>query len=92
MIPVVSNVPQVGSKLVSSASTPKISWPPGLGVEVEMPLGWVAVADFEEPEPELHAANRPPDVPMVAMPAPVAAPRAKNERRSIRSDIFPLGL
>ena len=43
-----------------------------------------------EPDPELQAARKPPELPMAAMPTPVAAPLAKNERRSIRSDMFPL--
>src|SRR5664280_3577700 len=91
-MPVVSKVPWVVLNPFSSASTPKMSCPPSFGVAVEIPSGWVAVPEVVELElePELQAASRPPEVPMTAMPAPVAAPRARNERRSIRSDIFPL--
>jgi hypothetical protein len=91
-MPVVSNVPLVVLNPTSSASVPKISAPPFLGVADVTPLGWLELAADEElePEPELQAANRPPEVPTTARPAPAAAPRAKNERRSIRSDMFPL--
>ncbi len=68
-----------------------MSWPPFFGVAVETPLGWEPVEEEEvEVEPELQAARSPPEEPMAAIPTPVAAPRAKNERRSIRSDMFPL--
>ena len=88
----VSKVPWVVLKPFSSASVPKISVPPGFGVALETPFGWlpVLVPDAPEFEPELQAARRPPEEPMAARPTPVAAPRAKNERRSIRSDMFPL--
>src|ERR1019366_7347991 len=92
-MPTSSNVPCVGEKPFSSASTPKTRAPPGFGVAVETPLGWVAVAPVVELglDPELQAASRPPEAPMAANPTPVAVPRARNERRSIRSGMFPLG-
>ena len=40
-MPVVSNVPWVGLKPFSSASVPKMSCPPFLGVAVLTPFGWV---------------------------------------------------
>ncbi len=87
----------VGEKPFSSASTPKISEPPFLGVAVETPSGWEPVPDDPESvvelefDPELQAASRPPAVPTAATPAPVTAPRARNDRRSIRSVMIPLG-
>src|SRR6516225_2389381 len=69
-----------------------MSDPPGFGVAVETPFGWLLVLVPDAPELELEpqAARRPPEEPMAARPTPVAAPRAKNDRRSIRSDMFPL--
>ena len=60
----VSKVPLVGLNPTSSASVPKVSEPPGLGVAVETPLGgWPE--DEGELEPELqrgqHAARGPDD-------------------------------
>jgi hypothetical protein len=81
----------VGENPASSVSTPKMSEPPGLGVAVEMPSGWVPVPVVEVVEGlELQASSRPPAEPMAAMPTPVTALRAKNDLRSMRSDMFPL--
>ena len=88
----VSKVLWVGLNPSSSASVPKIREPPRLGVAEEIPSGWVPPLDEPEPEPEpeLQAARRPPEVPTMARPAPVAALRARKERRSIRSVMVPL--
>jgi hypothetical protein len=67
-----------------------MSEPPGLGVFEDFPSGWVPVEVVDDDELELHASSRPPDVPTMATPAPAAAPRARNERRSIRLDMVPL--
>jgi len=53
---------------------------------VLIPLGCLPV--LVELGPELHAARVLPEAPMAAIPTPAAAPRDKNERRSIRSDMF----
>src|SRR5271156_1816376 len=91
-MPVVSKVLWGGLKPSSSASVPKTRAPPRLGVADEIPSGGGAVPVEEglELQPELHAATRPPPVPTNARPAPVVAPRARNERRSIRSDMVSL--
>ena len=92
MIPTSSKVPWVGEKPFSSASTPKVSEPPVLGVADETPFGWDPVEPPEAVvelvlEPELpQAANTLP----AAMPAPATAPLARNERRSMRSVMVPL--
>src|SRR5665213_560865 len=91
MMPTSSNVPWVGEKPFSSASTPKTREPPFFGVAVETPSGWEPVEPPDvvelEPEPELpQAASTLP----AAMPAPATAPLARNERRSMRSVMVPL--
>jgi hypothetical protein len=61
----------------------------------DTPFGWEPVPEVVpdvlelEPDPELQAASRPPEAPTTAIPAPTAAPRARNDRRSIGSDILP---
>ena len=56
MIPTSSNVPWVGENPFSSASTPKTSEPPGLGVAVETPSGWDA---GRPPEPWWSSSRSP---------------------------------
>ena len=93
MIPTSSKVPWVGENPFSSASTPKISEPPFLGLAVDTPLGWEASAEDPGPEPldgpeadpEPRLARTPPVVATTASPAPVAVPRARKDRRSMRS-------
>src|SRR5664279_2415460 len=94
-MPTSSNVPWVGEKPFSSASTPKTSEPPGFGVADEMPSGREPVDDppdvVDELELELEQAlSSPPEAPATASPAPATALLARNERRSMRSVMVPL--
>jgi hypothetical protein len=95
MMPTSSNVPWVGEKPFSSASTPTFSEPPFWGVAFEIPSGWVPVEppDVDELEPELELELELPQAASTvpaAMPAPATALLARNERRSMRSVMIPL--
>src|SRR5580698_8794695 len=90
MIPVASYLAAAGSNPCSSASVPKVRAPPDFGVAVETPL-FLEEPWFEPPPPlelglDEHAASNPPAPPAAAA---VAAPLARNDRRSNRLGTVP---